>query len=118
MNKIQKIWMGIFIAMFAIPEILWSPILNFYYEFWQSGKSGDVHPLRDNFFNNSDNWNYLKLVIFIQLVGSILFLIYSIINKKNIKLTSYLLLIIISLIVSLLTAFIFYFAMTFNPTLF
>ncbi|MFA5990986.1 MAG: hypothetical protein WC794_01925 [Candidatus Doudnabacteria bacterium] len=28
MTKVQKIWLGVFLAMFLVPEILWGPILG------------------------------------------------------------------------------------------
>jgi len=85
MTKTQKIWMWIFLALFAAPEILWSPVINFYYELSQTGISGGTHPWRNNFLQNSDNLNYLKFVIFFQLISLILFLICLIKNRKNIK---------------------------------
>lgn len=118
LTKKQKIWLWIFGAMFAIPEIVWSPVLNFYYEFWQSGWSGNVHPIRNNFLQNSDNLNYLKLIFFIQSIGLILFLISLIKNRKSIKLSNYLLLIVLSIIILLLVAFVLYFALAVKMRLF
>jgi len=47
MDKRQKIWLGIFGAMFLVPEILWSPMIDFYYQLiLQSNSSGIVPPLR------------------------------------------------------------------------
>ena len=92
MNKIQKIWMWIFVAMFAIPEILWSPITNFYYEFFQSSKTSYVQPLRNNFLQVSDNSSYLKFVMFLQFLGLLLLFIFLVRNKSiNNKITKYLL---------------------------
>ena len=41
MTKKQKIWFAIFLAMFLVPEVLWSPVNDFYYELLQSGKTGN-----------------------------------------------------------------------------
>jgi hypothetical protein len=112
----QKKLLWLFGAMFLIPEILWSPVLNFYFEFFQSSRSSNVQPLRYNFLQNSDNLNYLKLVIFIQLIGLLLHTIFLIKNKKNIniKTINYLLLIISSFVVLFLVVFALYFATTFS----
>jgi hypothetical protein len=118
MSKMNKIWMWIFIAMFAIPEILWSPIVNFYYELSQTSLSGGTHPLRNNFLQISDNLWYLKFVIFFQLVGLLLFLVYLVKNRKNIKLVYYLFSLILSLIILMLTAFALYFAISFDLLIF
>jgi hypothetical protein len=82
-KKIQKIWMWVFIAIFAIPEILWSPVLNFYYELSQTSISGGTHPFRNNFLQNSDNLKYLKFIIVIQLIGLLLTSFFLLKNKYN-----------------------------------
>jgi len=109
----QKIWLGIFGAMFLIPEILWSPVVDFYYQLSQTGKSGGTHSLRDNFLQNSDNLGYLKLVIFIEFVGLLLFIIFSIRNRKDVHIINYAL-IVPFIVILLLVAFALYFAMTFS----
>ena len=81
MTKTQKILAWIFGAMFVVPEILWSPVVNFYYELLQTSKSGGTHPFRYNFLQNSDNLNYLKFVIALQFVGLLLALIFVTKNK-------------------------------------
>jgi len=73
MTKKQKIWMWIFIAMFALPEILWSPITNFLYILYKGGN----HPviLRNNFLFNYKYDSLLKVIISIQFIGAFLFLV-------------------------------------------
>lgn len=114
MTKKQKIWMWIFIAMFAIPEILWSPIANFYYQLSQTSKSGGTHPFRDNFLQNSDNLSYLKFVVALQFVGLLLLLIYLLRNKyaQN-KLLKYLFTTILFIFL-VIVGFALYFIMTFS----
>jgi hypothetical protein len=114
MTKKQKIWMWIFIAMFAVPEILWSPVMNFYYQLSQTGGSGGTHPLRYNFLQYSDNLSYLKFVIFVQLLGLIGALIIALKNKnsKN-KILRYLFILLLSLFV-LIVGFVLYFALSFS----
>ena len=82
MSKKQKIWLGIFLAMFIVPEILWSPSGNFIYELSQSG---NTHPFRKTFLENSDNINILSTVLFIQMAGLLFSSIYLVIIRRNIK---------------------------------
>jgi len=70
MTRLQKIWMWIFIAMFAVPEILWSPVANFLYTFWKGGNIPSI--LRDNFLISSDYRKLAIIVIFIQGIGALL----------------------------------------------
>jgi hypothetical protein len=71
--------------MFLLPEIIWSPIANFYYELLQQG---DVRPFRDNFLMRGDNLLSLKLLTlgqFISLAIATGILLISNINKKIVK---------------------------------
>jgi hypothetical protein len=113
MSKMQKGLMWLFGAMFLVPEILWSPVVDFYYQLSQTSKSGGTHSLRNNFLQNSDNLSYLKLVIFIELVGLLLFIIFSIKNRKDINIINYLL-IALSIVILLLVALALFFVMTFS----
>ena len=100
--------------MFALPEILWSPIANFYYELSQTSRSGGTHPFRYNFLQNSDNLNYLRFVIAIQFIGLLLALISVIKNmdRKN-KLIKYLFVSLLC-ILAIIVGFTLYFALTFS----
>ena len=116
MTKIQKIWLWIFIAMFAIPEILWSPIANFIYSFFEPLKNGYSQLFRNNFLFNYKYENLLKLVIFIQSTATVLFLTFLFKNKNNIKSKiTFWITLIISLLVCLITLFVFYLVFLFNP---
>jgi len=66
MTKKLKIWLGIFLAMFVVPEVLWSPVGNFIYSFITD------HPFRDNFFMHSDNRSWLIVVNSLQFFGLII----------------------------------------------
>ena len=118
-SKMQKTWLWIFGAMFLVPEVLWSPIVNFYYEFYQSSYSGNVQPLRDSFLQNADNLKYLKFVILLQSIGLLLFTISLVVNKKSITTirTAYLFMIAPLLILLLLVLFVLLFAFAFNPNI-
>ena len=82
MTKKQKIWIMVFISIFAIPEILWSTMGNFVYELYKS-HFGNTYPLRYNFLQDSNNINLLNTVLFIQLLGLFAALVSSIV--LNIK---------------------------------
>ena len=69
MTKTQKIWMSIFLAMFIIPELLWSPVLNYLLPFFY----GSSYKFRDSvLFSGKVSPIILGLVIFIQVVGLVL----------------------------------------------
>jgi hypothetical protein len=67
MTKKQKIWLGVFLAMFIIPEVLWSPVGNVLYQLVQSG--GVIYPFRDNFLMDNDNLFIYRFINTIQLIG-------------------------------------------------
>lgn len=110
MTKKQKIWLLVSSGMFLIPEILWSPVVNFYYELFLSVKPGRTYPIRDNFFQSSDNVFYLKILLLVQLVGLLLLL--SRFFKSNTFGVNNIARILLGIIVSVLilaTAFVLYF---------
>jgi len=114
LTKTQKVWLWISAAIFLVPEILWSPVANFYYQLTQTSRSGGTYPFRNNFLQNSDNLNYLKLVFFLQFVGLLWFLISmlrgALIKNKVIKYICVATLLILLIVVG----FALYFAMTFS----
>ncbi len=110
MKKSQKIWLAISLSMFLLPELLWSSIGNFYYEFFQSG---DVHPFRNNFLTNSENFGTLKFIFFVQFVGAILFLLLVLFKKINKLMKVFLL--FFSLLLILIIGFVVLFAFYNNP---
>ena len=115
MNKKNKIWLWVWLGLFAIPEILWSPISNFYSEFYQGTKYNDVNPWRYNFLQNSDNLSWLKFVILLQFIGFLLFF-YAFIQNRNAVTNPAIrwLLALVFLAILLLSAFAAYFAYTFR----
>ena len=104
MTKKQKIWLWIFIAMFALPEIFWSPISNFIFMLFQGGNSPVA--LRDNFLIHSDYRKLLIIVVLIQSIGALLssFMIY----KLSIKITYRIFLSILFFIFFILSTFVLY----------
>ena len=84
MTKKQKIWLWIFLGMFILPELLWSPSGNFIYELYKS-HYGNTRPFRNNFLQDSSNINIFSTVLFIQLLGLFISAVYLIIINKSIK---------------------------------
>ena len=116
MTKMQKTWAWIFGGMFIVPEVLWSPIGNFYYEFLQSSYTNNVQSFRNNFLQNPDNLQSLRFVIFLQFIGLLLFFIFTIrdIKNKDRKVIKYFLIGIPTFLILILTAFAFYSAIFLN----
>lgn len=98
MEKSKKIWLGVFLGMVIVPEVLWSPITNFIYELLQN--SNHVKVLRDNFINNPDHISSLILCILVQLIGLIFIFLFILKTRFNwvLKVMA-LLVIIISLVI-------------------
>ena len=118
MIKMQKIWLWVFVVMFAIPEILWSPVLNFYYQFWQSGWTNNTQPLRDNFLQNPNNWNFLKIVIFFELLGLLSVFFYLTKAKQKLNLLNYLIYSFILLVFIIIVALALFLSMVINMRIF
>ncbi len=83
MTKKQKIWLGVFLAMFIIPEVLWSPVGNRLYANFFSGDKNSVSVFRPNFFTDVDNSNIISKVLFIQFLGLFLSAIYLLKIRKQ-----------------------------------
>ncbi len=116
MTKKQKIWLSVFLAMFIVPEVLWSPVGNFYYEFYQGMKQSTVYPFRDNFLQHSDNLSILKIVVFIQCVGAALFLYVFWKHRREVSNQySRWIIILLSLLLLILSGFFVYFSFSFSP---
>jgi hypothetical protein len=108
MTKTQKIWLGIFLAMFVVPEIVWAPVTNLIYEFMQN--TNNTLPYRNNFLMNPDNITWLSVVLAIQLLGSIFSIVLLFKNKtKGLIFWSIISLLII---LALVILFLFYLSIT------
>ena len=81
MTRKQKIWLWVSLALFAIPELLWSPVANFIYQLYKNTGA----PFRYTFLEDSRNINILSTVLFIQLLGLFISAVYLIIINKSIK---------------------------------
>lgn len=106
MTKMQKVWLGVFLAMFVVPEALWSPVGNLVYDLLQS--SNHVQVFRSNFLTSSDNLYFLLFFLLLQLVGIFGSLI--LIFQAKIKLWVKYILVFILILCSFITGFVFYVA--------
>ena len=84
MTKMQKVWLIVFLGMFLVPEIFWSPVGNQFYQFYNT-QFGNTHPFRMNFLNNPDNANILSTILFVQFVGLLASFVYLLIIHKSIQ---------------------------------
>jgi hypothetical protein len=107
MTKMQKVWLGIFLAMFIIPELLWSPILSFGYELLQSG---NTHPLRVNYLTSLDHKDLLIFILIFESIGllSTFVFLMKTINKKTIGFWLAELLLFIFFLISLVVIYFFF----------
>ena len=82
MTKKQKIWLCVFLAMFIIPELLWSPILNFAYSIVQNSNNPTI--LRPTFISNSDYRGWAIIVILLETIG-LLFSTIIVVKEEGIR---------------------------------
>ncbi len=70
MTKNNKILFWVGMGLFIIPELLWSPVLNYLYELLQIG-SGEISSLRMNFLLNNQNYGFFwyGFIVALQLLG-------------------------------------------------
>ncbi len=104
-TKLQKGLLWLFGAMFLVPEILWSPVLNFSYSIWEGKNIPTI--LRPNFLISSD---YRKLaigVVLIQCLGLVMSLIFILKSDYKIILKTFLLIVVSLLLMLSILVFIF-----------
>ena len=87
MTKTQKIWLWISVAMFVVPEVLWSPVSNFLYTFYKGGNIPII--FRDNFLMSSDYRGMVIIIIFLQSFAALtsFILLYKSLNKGILKIS-------------------------------
>jgi len=112
MTKKQKIWLAVFLAMFIIPEILWSTYSSFYCMvlFSGSGNSFQLFQL----IPNPKSLIIQKSISFVQFFGllsSFVVLIKSQVKNKTIKLIE----ISFLAVLLILAIYFLYFIFNFNP---
>ena len=81
----KKILAWISFIIFIVFEILWSPLLNFFYSFFSPTINGSSQIIRDNFLLKTDNINIYLFVILIQLISLLSCLILMIKIKSSNK---------------------------------
>lgn len=84
MTKKQKIWLGIFLAMFIIPEVLWSPVMNYWYAIKMPAVKGSYQVWRDNFLHHYGNANLWSNLILFQFLGLLFLIIFLVVQRKHI----------------------------------
>lgn len=100
----KKIWLWVFMIMFLLPEIFWSPILNTVDGILQNNNITNF--IRPSFFTISDNRDILIFILLIQIIGIFGTLVQ--VHKLNLNRLLKLLIYIILGIILILTIFIFY----------
>src|SRR3989338_6886427 len=115
METKQKKQLWVSLAMFVVPEILWNPVVNILYSFFQSEK---INPsiLRNNFLLEYRYEPLLKFFIIVQFIGIMLTMFYIIKYGKNIKNLIFWPLVLICSVLVIITAFAFYLMILFNPS--
>jgi len=116
MSKKQKIWLGIFSAMFLVPEILWGLCGNFFYNMmrfmFELGEEKVFYALFD-FPDSSQSSTLLVIFLLIQVLG--LSGIFGFVFRMNLKkIIKYSLLAILAIII-ISNLFFLLFIVNFNP---
>jgi hypothetical protein len=103
MEKKQKIWLAVFLAMFIIPEILWSPVRSIIYIIIHPNQFTDL-PLLFNILPPLNNNLISGIIELIQFIGLVCFYFALIKLKFNkvLKIIINILLIILILITGLI----------------
>ena len=83
MSKMQKIWLGIFLAMFVVPEVLWSPVYKLWYSLEAPTVGGNYAVIRQNFLDNRGNSGLWSNLILLQFFGLLFTAIYFIVIRKS-----------------------------------
>jgi len=70
MSKKQKVWLYVFLALFVIPEVLWSPAINYIYELSQMSTRDELSAFRNNFLTQGNyGFVWYGFVLLIELIG-------------------------------------------------
>jgi hypothetical protein len=116
MTKNQKILLWVSIALFIVPEVIWSPVINFYHDLFNTNKIGGTTIFRNSFLQSPDNLDLLKLVLLIELIGTVSALIIIFKNRHSISnLVRGWVLVILMVLLVVIFGFALYFIYSFNP---
>ena len=92
MTKKQKIWLWIFLGMFIIPEVLWSPGINYVFKLSQMSTKDELAVFRNNFLTQG-NYGFIwyGFVLFVELIGlfGLSYLLFKLRKSNKIMLTAF-----------------------------
>lgn len=88
MERREKLLLLIASICFILPELLWSPLLSFWYRLWNNTD----FPLRPNAFTASHHALWDVGVLALQLFGLILFWFALLLTRKKVKILYFILL--------------------------
>ena len=111
MTKIQKIWLGVFLAMFVAPEVLFSFLLSSVAQLFGRTFPSILYSPNQQFF--TDHPIYLFFALAVELLGVFLLLIFNFQHKKNKFVSALLLIIFLWLVIVFYIGYIIAFRMSF-----
>ena len=115
MTKAQKIWLWVSVAMFVVPEVLWSPVTNFLYSLFTPTLNGYSKVFRNNFLFDYKYENLLQVILLVQLVGiTIFFFSWMRIKKSATSMLMFWIIFLVSLFLCLISLFTFYLGVVLN----
>ncbi len=85
MTKVKKIWLGTLMLIFIVPEILWSPAINFWYAWYKPTVSGYYQIWRNNFLHKPGNAGIWSNLMLLEFFGIFLTAVYLISIRESIK---------------------------------
>jgi len=85
MTKMQKVWLTIFLAMFIVPEALWSAVYKFWYSLNFPTLGGNYAVIRQNFLDNRGGASVWSDLMLLQFFGLLFTAIYLVVIRKSFK---------------------------------
>ena len=82
MKKVQKIWLSVFLAMFLVPEILWSPAYKMYLATFSPSQNGHYAVFRANLLDNSNGISLWANLLLLQFLGVLFLTTFFLFLKK------------------------------------
>ena len=110
MTKKQKVWVGIFLAMFIVPEVLWGTIFNAGTSILRLSLHSDYYNLQ--IFDDRPGLAYLIIIFEIVAISGLLYLNFKRQEWKHKIQKAFFTIILILLDISLLFLFFLNFAMS------
>lgn len=104
--------MGLFAALFVVPEVLWSSTVNVVSSLFETGVTNSWAL---SVYNNE---LLLKTIVAIQFIGTVLFIVALIKSCKEVGRFLFYLSLLLSIVCLLVSAFAMYLLFIFNPSFF